>query len=135
MIEGVAHTEALKLYANADLLIDQLLAGWYGGLAVELMALAKPVIAYIREEDMHFIPRAMREQLPVVNATPQSIYPVLRDLLTVRRHQLRDLGTRGRKYVETWHDPIRIASTLKTTYEGIVQLRRSPELPHRYASP
>jgi len=134
MIEGVSHAEALRLYADADLLVDQLLIGWYGGLAVELMALAKPVVAYLREEDMHFIPLAMREALPVVNATPQSIYKVLRDLLTVRRHQLRELGERGRKYVETWHDPIRVASTLKTTYESVVQLRRTCELPHRYAS-
>lgn len=135
MVEGLAHIEAMKLFAEADLLVDQLLAGWYGGLAVELMALAKPVIAYLREEDMCFIPQAMREELPVVNATPQSIYQVLRDLLTVRRHQLRELGERGRKYVEMWHDPIRVASTLKTTYESVVQLRRSPELPHRYVSP
>jgi hypothetical protein len=132
MVQGVSHTEAMRLYAEADLLVDQLLAGWYGGIAVELMALAKPVVAYLREEDMRFIPSTMREELPVVNATPQSIYHVLRDLLTVRRHQLRELGERGRKYVELWHDPIRVASTLKSTYESIV--RRTPELPRRLSS-
>jgi hypothetical protein len=132
MVEGLAHSEAMKLYAKADLLVDQLLAGWYGGLAVELMALARPVIAYLREEDMQFIPQAMREELPVVSATPESIYHVLRDLLTVRRHQLRELGERGRKYVEMWHDPIRVATTLKTTYERIV--RRPPALPQQHIS-
>jgi hypothetical protein len=134
MVEGVAHTEAMKLYANADLLVDQLLVGWYGGLAVELMALAKPVVAYIREEDMHFVPKVMREQLPVVNATPQSVYQVLRDLLTSRRHQLRELGERGRKYVETWHDPVRVAATLKITYERIARVRRTPNLPYQHPS-
>jgi hypothetical protein len=132
MVEGLAHTEAMQLYGKADLLIDQLLVGWYGGLAVELMALAKPVIAYLREEDLQFVPQAMREELPVVSATPQSIYHVLRDLLTVRRHQLPELGERGRKYVEMWHDPIRVAATLKTTYERIV--RRPTTSPQQYVS-
>jgi hypothetical protein len=121
LVEGVSHAEAIKLYADADLLIDQLLVGWYGGLGVELMALGKPVVAYIREEDMKFVPPAMRAELPVVNATPASICDVLRELLTARRHELGTLGMRCRRYVETWHDPIRVASMLKTTYEDIIR--------------
>ena len=121
MIEHMSHEEAMRLYEDADLLIDQLLVGWYGGLAVELMALGKPVVAYIRDEDMGFIPPAMRAELPVINATPESIYYVLRDLLTVRRHELGEVGMRGRKYVEAWHDPVRVASILKSTYEQITQ--------------
>jgi hypothetical protein len=121
LVEGVSHAEAMRLYADADLLVDQLLVGWYGGLGLELMALGKPVVAYIREEDMGFVPSGMRADLPVVNATPGSIYDVLRELLTVRRHELEMLGMRSRRYVETWHDPIRVASMLNTTYEGIIQ--------------
>jgi hypothetical protein len=111
----------MKLYADADILVDQLLVGWYGGLAVELMALGKPVVAYIREDDMGFIPSAMHADLPVVNATPGSIYNVLRELLTARRHELGAIGVRSRQYVETWHDPIRVASLLKATYVGLIQ--------------
>jgi glycosyltransferase involved in cell wall biosynthesis len=121
LVEGVSHAEAMKLYADADILVDQLLVGWYGGLAVELMALGKPVVAYIREDDMGFIPSAMHADLPVVNATPGSIYNVLRELLTARRHELGAIGVRSRQYVETWHDPIRVASLLKATYVGLIQ--------------
>jgi glycosyltransferase involved in cell wall biosynthesis len=120
LVDGLPHAEAMRLYAGADLLVDQLLVGWYGGLAVELMALGKPVVAYIRDEDLHFIPPAMRAELPVVNATPDSITRVLRELLTVRRHELSELGRRSRRYVEAWHDPARIASQLKSTYENLV---------------
>lgn len=127
LVEGLSHAEAMSLYADADLLIDQLLVGWYGGLGVELMALGKPVVAYIREEDMGFIPSAMRADLPVVNATPGSIYEVLRELLTVRRHELGTLGMRSRRYVEAWHDPIRVASMLKTTYERVMQSMHTQE--------
>ena len=47
-ITRAPHAEAMKLYAQADLVIDQLLAGWYGGFAVEAMAMGKPVVCYIR---------------------------------------------------------------------------------------
>ena len=33
------------MYAQADLVVDQVLIGWYGALAVETMAMGKPVIA------------------------------------------------------------------------------------------
>ena len=122
-VEKLAWQEARSLYERADILVDQLLAGWYGGLAVELMALGKPVICYIRESDLRFIPLAMREDLPIINATPMTIYSVLREWLTVRRHELPEVGRRSRAYVEKWHDPVKIVARLKSEYEAILASR------------
>ena len=47
LIEGLKNIEAKNQYKKIDVLIDQLFHGWYGGLAVEAMALGKPVISYI----------------------------------------------------------------------------------------
>lgn len=121
LVEGLANAEAKKLYQQADLLIDQLLIGWYGGLAVELMALGKPVICYLRESDLHFIPNAMRADLPLINAEPGNIYAVLKEWLTTRRHTLPELGRYSRSYVERWHDPRQIAAYLKAEYTQIMQ--------------
>ena len=121
LVEGLANAEAKKLYQQADLLIDQLLIGWYGGLAVELMALGKPVICYLRESDLHFIPNAMRADLPLINAEPGNIYAVLKEWLTTRRHALPELGRYSRSYVERWHDPRQIAGYLKAEYMQIMQ--------------
>src|SRR5204862_6492338 len=44
LIEGVPNREACLRYAAADIVIDQLRVGWYGVLAVEAMARAKPVV-------------------------------------------------------------------------------------------
>ncbi|NIL95722.1 MAG: glycosyltransferase family 1 protein, partial [Planctomycetales bacterium] len=38
LIENMPYADAQQAYRRADLLIDQVLCGWYGGLAVELMA-------------------------------------------------------------------------------------------------
>jgi glycosyltransferase involved in cell wall biosynthesis len=118
LVEGLTHREARKVYERADLVVDQLLAGWYGGIAVELMALGKPVVAYMREEDLAFVPSAMREELPIIAATPATLHDVLKEWLTVRRQDLAEIGSRSRAYVERWHDPIRIAAELKREYES-----------------
>jgi glycosyltransferase involved in cell wall biosynthesis len=112
--------EARRLYEQADLLVDQVLAGWYGGLAVELMALGKPIIAYIRAGDLQFIPEGMRSELPVITATPATIYAVLKEWLTVRKDELSERGRLSRAYVERWHDPLAIAARLKSEYQAIM---------------
>jgi hypothetical protein len=38
LVEGRTQAEAREIYARADLVIDQIMLGWYGGLAVESMA-------------------------------------------------------------------------------------------------
>jgi glycosyltransferase involved in cell wall biosynthesis len=120
IIEGHSVEAARALYRRADLLIDQLLIGWYGGLAVEFMALGKPVLAYLRREDLHFIPAEMAAELPIVQATPHSLYTVLKDLLDRPRSELAAIGRRGRSFVERWHDPRRIACRLGRDYQAVM---------------
>ncbi len=124
LVEGLSHKDARSVYERADLLIDQLLCGWYGGLAVEFMALGKPVICYIRNGDLKFIPEDMRRDLPIINATPATLYSVVKDWLTVRKHELPEVGRRSRAYVDKWHDPLKIAARLKKEYEAIVTSKR-----------
>ena len=121
LIEGMAHQEALELYKKADLLVDQLLLGWYGGISVELMAMGKPVICFIHPPDLKPIPKQMGDELPFINANPNTIYQVLKDLLTKNKKQLPEIGRRSRKYVEKWHNPITIAAILKKDYENLFQ--------------
>jgi hypothetical protein len=124
LVEGLSHAQARRLYQQADLLVDQLLVGWYGGLAVEFMALGKPVICYIREPDLQFLPAAMRQDLPILRATPSTLYDVLKAWLTLYRHTLPSVGQRSRAYVERWHDPLRLADYLKGEYAAVMAAKR-----------
>ncbi len=116
LIEGITQAEARKLYERADIAVDQLLAGWYGGFAVEMMALGKPVICYIRQEDLHFIPEAMRSSLPVIQADSGTIESVLKIWLTKADSDRRHQGLVSRQFVERWHDPRRIVQGLLHDY-------------------
>ena len=119
LLEGRTRAEARRLFERADLLVDQLLLGWYGGIAVELMALGKPVVCHIRDSDLGVVPAEMRGDIPIIRATTGTIYDVLREWLTERRDELPEVGRRGRAYVERWHDPLQIAARMKGVYEEI----------------
>jgi glycosyltransferase involved in cell wall biosynthesis len=121
LVENQPREKARAMYAGADLLLDQLLCGWYGGVAVECMALGKPVVAFMREGDLHFISSDMRRDLPIINATPATVYQVIKEWLTVRRGELLSWGRKGRRYVERWHDPLVIAERLKDEYHAVVE--------------
>jgi glycosyltransferase involved in cell wall biosynthesis len=124
LVESLTHSQARELYRRADLVIDQLLVGWYGAFAVEAMAMAKPVICFVQMSDLRVLPSAMRDELPLIQATPASIESVLRDALGCPREQLVEIGRRSRAYVERWHDPRRIAADLAADYVGALRRRR-----------
>ena len=60
---------ACERYRAADIVVDQLNAGWYGLFAIECMALGKPVVTFLhdeavrRTEEAFGIPRPARERV------------------------------------------------------------------------
>ncbi|MEE9572396.1 MAG: glycosyltransferase [Candidatus Neomarinimicrobiota bacterium] len=117
LIQNVSNVHARLLLQQVDIVIDQLLIGWYGGLAVEAMALGVPVICFIREEDLKFIPMEMKEEIPIINANPTNIHKVIMETIEDRKNLLQ-IGEMSRAYVEKWHDPIKIAGRMKEVYRA-----------------
>jgi glycosyltransferase involved in cell wall biosynthesis len=117
LVEKQTHIEALALYRSADIAIDQVLAGWYGGFAVEMMAMGKPVACYIREQDMKFVPPAMRDDMPILKVDPGRLVDDLATILD-RRAEWQNVGKRSRRYVERWHNPDRIAQAMLDAYRS-----------------
>jgi len=116
LIEGMSNEQAQREYRSADVIIDQLYAGWYGGLAVEVMAMGKPVLVYLREEDLDFIPVEMKHDLPFIQVTPDDVELRLKYVIELPREDLLELGRQSRTFVEKWHDPEVIASGLRSDY-------------------
>lgn len=117
LIEGMSNDQARLKYEQIDVLIDQLHAGWYGGLAVEAMALGKPVMVYIRDDDLKFIPPDMKADLPFMRITIETLKEDLRRVIKMPRSELYLLAQASRRYVEVWHNPLRIAAEIKRDYE------------------
>ena len=110
LVENIPHNEAKEYYQQADIVVDQLLIGWYGGFAVETMALEKPVLCYLRDSDLDmFIP--FKDKIPIVNINKDTLYDKL--IMLIEDPKLRKkIGKKSRKYVQEIHDPIKIAKKL-----------------------
>src|ERR671929_995309 len=68
IVEGVPHDVARERYARADIVVDQLNAGWHGVFALECMALGKPVVTYLRPELVDRAAAGWGVRLPIVPA-------------------------------------------------------------------
>jgi hypothetical protein len=122
LVENMTHDDARRAYLHADIAVDQLYAGWYGGFAVEAMALGLPVVAHIRDEDLPGVPEELHAQLPVLRATPDTLQDVLRGLLSPLPRE--EVAPRSRAFVERWHDPREIARGVLHDYQTVLAAPR-----------
>ncbi|MFD2922436.1 glycosyltransferase family 4 protein [Halobacillus naozhouensis] len=114
LIEGLSNEEAKNLFAQSDIVIDQLRIGAYGYVSSEAMALGKPVICYIREDLIEKYPAG----LPIVNANPDTITSVLGSLIRNPR-QRRNTGYKGRMYVIENHMAEKVVSKYIDIYNKL----------------
>jgi glycosyltransferase involved in cell wall biosynthesis len=124
LVEHMPREQARCVYERADLVVDQLLVGWYGAFAVEAMCLGKPVVSYVRRQDLAALSREFVADLPIISATPATVKDVMRDLLTRRRKELPELGQQARQFAEKWHDPRKIAAETVRDYAVLLARRR-----------
>jgi glycosyltransferase involved in cell wall biosynthesis len=118
LVEGVDHRAAFERYRNADLVVDQLNAGWYGMFAIETMALGKPVVAFLHEEATRRTEEAFGVKVPIVHATKETLPDVLERLVS-DPDELRRIGAASRAYVEQVHDLSAVADRLLDLYAGL----------------
>ena len=117
LVQGVDREVVRSALERSAVVVDQLNAGWYGGLAVEAMALGKPVVAALDQLGLPCVPAGLRRDLPVVDASADTLADRLRALLASAEERRR-LGLAGRAFVEQWHDPRAVARTVIETYRG-----------------
>jgi len=115
LIEGVHHDEAFARYRSADVVVDQLNAGWYGVFAIEAMALGKPVVTFLHEEAVERTQQAFGVEVPVVSATKETLVERLRPLVEDVSERRR-IGAASRLYVEQVHDADVVADRLLDVY-------------------
>ncbi|MFO7526774.1 MAG: hypothetical protein R6W68_15075 [Ignavibacteriaceae bacterium] len=106
-LQGLPKTEIIKEINNADMVIDQMLVGFYGVLAVEAMALEKPVVCYIRPD----LWKNMKDSCPIINADPENLEEVLESLIK-DQSALHELGHRSRQYALEYHSPQKTAEIM-----------------------
>jgi glycosyltransferase involved in cell wall biosynthesis len=118
VVHGLPHDDAVERYRRADIVVDQLNAGWYGIFAIEAMALGKPVVTFLHDEAVRRTEEAFGIQVPIVNATKETLTAALRPLVEDAEERRRR-GEASRAYVEAVHDDEQIADRLLALYARI----------------
>jgi glycosyltransferase involved in cell wall biosynthesis len=118
IVEGVPHEEARARYARADIVVDQLRAGWHGVFALESMALGKPVVTHLKADVVDRSAEGFGIRVPIVPATAETLVDSLRPLVAQPALR-REIGAAGRAYVEQVHDIDRVADRLLDVYRSL----------------
>jgi len=118
IVEGVPHDQARERYARADIVVDQLNAGWHGVFALEAMALGKPVLAHLDQATVDRSAEGYGVRLPIIPAAKDTLADAMRPL--VENPPLRrKIGAQSRTYVEQVHDIDRVADRLIAVYRSL----------------
>ena len=120
LIEGLSREDAQKKYQEIDLFVDQLVIGWYGVVSLEVMALGKPVLCFIKGRGLRFVPARMLSDLPIINADENSLEEKLVGVMHMSVEQRQSLAERGLAYLREWHDPTKIAQRVVGDYRKVL---------------
>lgn len=103
LVEGMSNSDAQKIYDTADLFIDQLIVGWYGGVAVELMARGVPVMCFLEDTSDLVQLKSFGALLPIISTSIPTIENDLRALLARKDSEIRLLGQSGYEFTKIHH--------------------------------
>ncbi|MGI8974078.1 MAG: oligosaccharide flippase family protein [Gaiella sp.] len=119
IVEGLHHAEAFERYRRADIVVDQLNAGWYGLFAIECMALGKPVVTFLHDEAVARTQTAYDVDVPLVNANADTLADTLAELVGSGAEEWRRIGEASRTYVERVHEIERVTDGLLDVYAAL----------------
>src|SRR6185503_18406726 len=101
------------LMAEADVVVDQVFMGWYGMVAVEAMAMGKPVLCFVRDDFEKYL-----RECPIVRCTKDDLQAPLAHVLGDGFDRVA-AGEAGRAYVAREHDAAMLARQLIALYAEI----------------
>jgi glycosyltransferase involved in cell wall biosynthesis len=102
---------------QADIVVDQLIYGWWGSAAIEGMALGKPVVCYLAPTWKKIFLERFPEynSLPIVEANTENIYEVLKKLATDKEYRERK-GKESRQFAREHFDVRKNARELEKIF-------------------
>ena len=115
LVERMPNAQALEIYRSADIIFDNCLMGNYGFLAIEAMALGKPVLCFIRDPEKYLL---NPDECPIVNIHFDSLKNDIRGFAE-NRDKLGAIGRKSREYVERYFSLEAFAQRLARAYDEL----------------
>jgi hypothetical protein len=102
-VEGVPAAQMPEFFSRADIVLDQVRIGDYGVAACEAMAAGRVVLGNVDEQVREHVREATGRDLPIVQADPDTLEVVLRDIVA-RPEAARAIAEAGVRFVGSVHD-------------------------------
>lgn len=115
LITGTPWGEMPAAYADADIVLDQFRLGSYGVAACEAMAAGRVVVGHVLPQVRERVLTDHGLPLPIVEAVPDTIETVLRELISDRQ-RLTQLAAAGPEFVTRVHSGAASAAVLKANW-------------------
>lgn len=100
---GVPSEEMPDLFRSVDVVLEQFRLGIYATTAIEAMAAGRVVVAYLRDQVRDHVRAVSGLEVPIVQATPDTLEGVLRDI-AARPEHYRAIAAQGPEFVSAVHD-------------------------------
>ena len=124
--KDIPNKEVRFYQAQADIVVDMLTVGWFGANVREALMLGKPAVCYLRPEWLETVRRDIPDyvnELPVISATPDTIYDVMVDLINNPQKRLA-IGRKSREFAVKWHSSKVGAIRLDKIYKELLDGRK-----------
>lgn len=102
-LKGIPNDQMPAVFADADVVLDQFRSGDYGVGACETMAAGRLLLAHVSDQVRQVVEESAGMELPIVEATIDSIEDVLRDI-AARREHYRAIAATGPDFVHRLHN-------------------------------
>ena len=103
IIEGISNSEVIKKITNSDIVLDQLVIGWYAVFSIEGMALSKCVMCYLEDELLDFYKiKGLIKDIPIVNINFKNFSKKVIELYN-NPSKLQEIGKKLRNYGKANH--------------------------------
>jgi hypothetical protein len=117
---GIPSRQMRFLQVQADLILDQLNYGRYGAQAREGLMLGKPTICHLdNRQGPGLRPLRSIAECPLVDATEETVYDVLKGLLAAPEERAR-IGAASRAYALKWHSADACALRYERVYDRLM---------------
>jgi glycosyltransferase involved in cell wall biosynthesis len=129
-VKDVPNRDVRFYQVQADIVVDMLTYGFFGANVREALMLGKPAVCFLRPEWLEQMRAEIPEyvdQLPVVSATPETVYDVLKELVQ-NPEKRREIGRRSREFAVRFHSGTAAAKRFDSIYSEMIGKARRVEV-------
>ncbi len=118
-VTNVPSKDVRFIQVQADIVVDQLNYGRYGAQACEAMMLGRPTVCFLKKDELPGVSKlGFLEECPIVSATEETIYAVLKDLL-LNADKRGELAKASRDFALKWHTADACAERFELVYDRL----------------